>query len=567
MQGWGKRENLEKTRRPACTRSAIPRRRRELHETLSASKIYLQRRCRGCRLGDTSRARDLEEWELALSNFRLQLHLTPLKVGGETCTALNIGDLRADEGEARRRRNARAGETGDPRENPPASGIVRCHSRVRKSVGRVHRESNPVRPVGGRVVQPLQHRGPSRLPVGRINVKQHSRSDICGLPSCVMNSTVSDVTCRGKRDSGSTARRFSGLIIALTLREDVLGAFPFPLTSRAPHPARAMDWSYYYPRASLLPPSPADNSKLWQARPLRYSTIGNERVHFHLRQQPALADICVADGCFSDSSLERSTIDGERGRLALVRAHPKTVTPGYAVSGNLIKRPESGALHRGSCIRSGLQPVSTRGVGRGSPQRAPPWADAIVIPPPLSEELGVADYCTNFSGNTADVVRGGGGASATPDTEMRVRTATSTKRVDSRCISKEQPTSRRLPWHAPPPPSHATRHLVDIHPSCTSQVARTIDRVSARLSGPECAEQDAIRGDYRRRRGVPPLNPGPFSTAGRNNACGIFELENKSRVFFFFLPEVGGGKFFAPILVALGSHPSGPNPSPNIAWP
>ncbi|KAJ8874589.1 hypothetical protein PR048_025455 [Dryococelus australis] len=58
-------------------------------------------------------------------------------------------------------------------------------------------------------------------------------------------------------------------------------------------------------------------------------------------KRPTLADVGVADGCFSASSPERSTVDGERGELlALVRAHPKTMTSDYAVCGNLVKRPE-----------------------------------------------------------------------------------------------------------------------------------------------------------------------------------------------------------------------------------
>ncbi|KAJ8897162.1 hypothetical protein PR048_002508 [Dryococelus australis] len=58
-------------------------------------------------------------------------------------------------------------------------------------------------------------------------------------------------------------------------------------------------------------------------------------------KQPDLAEKCVEDWCFSVSSPERSTVDGKRRELpAMVRAPPKTVTSGYAVSGNLVKRPE-----------------------------------------------------------------------------------------------------------------------------------------------------------------------------------------------------------------------------------
>ncbi|KAJ8878391.1 hypothetical protein PR048_018969 [Dryococelus australis] len=52
-----------------------------------------------------------------------------------------------------------------------------------------------------------------------------------------------------------------------------------------------------------------------------YGLSCDERHHVTARPQPALADICVADGCFSGSSPERSTVDGERGELlALLRA-------------------------------------------------------------------------------------------------------------------------------------------------------------------------------------------------------------------------------------------------------
>ncbi|KAJ8872132.1 hypothetical protein PR048_025734 [Dryococelus australis] len=47
--------------------------------------------------------------------------------------ALNIEVLRADEGENAAARNARAEETGDPRENPPTSGLVRHDYHLQKS--------------------------------------------------------------------------------------------------------------------------------------------------------------------------------------------------------------------------------------------------------------------------------------------------------------------------------------------------------------------------------------------------------------------------------------------------
>ncbi|KAJ8894549.1 hypothetical protein PR048_007206 [Dryococelus australis] len=56
---------------------------------------------------------------------------------GNIWAASNVGVVRADEDEVRwgweQRRNAKAGETGDPRENPPTSGIVRHDSHLRKS--------------------------------------------------------------------------------------------------------------------------------------------------------------------------------------------------------------------------------------------------------------------------------------------------------------------------------------------------------------------------------------------------------------------------------------------------
>ncbi|KAJ8875821.1 hypothetical protein PR048_023722 [Dryococelus australis] len=64
------------------------------------------------------------------------LHGTQHAVHAEARAFLNIDVLRTDEGEVRRmeqRRNTWAGETGEPQENPPISGIARHDSRMRKS--------------------------------------------------------------------------------------------------------------------------------------------------------------------------------------------------------------------------------------------------------------------------------------------------------------------------------------------------------------------------------------------------------------------------------------------------
>ncbi|KAJ8888434.1 hypothetical protein PR048_007924 [Dryococelus australis] len=57
---------------------------------------------------------------------------TPLIMGACIAT-LNIEVLRADEASMERRRNVKAGEAGDPREDPPTSGIFRHDSHLRKS--------------------------------------------------------------------------------------------------------------------------------------------------------------------------------------------------------------------------------------------------------------------------------------------------------------------------------------------------------------------------------------------------------------------------------------------------
>ncbi|KAJ8887514.1 hypothetical protein PR048_013730 [Dryococelus australis] len=67
---------------------------------------------------------------------------------------LNIEDLNPDKCEAIYGA-ARAEETGDPRENPPNSGIFRHDSHMRKHGGRRHRGSNPLCLGGRRFVQPL----------------------------------------------------------------------------------------------------------------------------------------------------------------------------------------------------------------------------------------------------------------------------------------------------------------------------------------------------------------------------------------------------------------------------
>ncbi|KAJ8870894.1 hypothetical protein PR048_027195 [Dryococelus australis] len=61
--------------------------------------------------------------------------------------------------EMEQRRNARAGNTGDPRENPPPSDIVRYDSRMRK----FRRELSSDRLGGRRVLLPLHHRDPRSL--------------------------------------------------------------------------------------------------------------------------------------------------------------------------------------------------------------------------------------------------------------------------------------------------------------------------------------------------------------------------------------------------------------------
>ncbi|KAJ8897334.1 hypothetical protein PR048_002680 [Dryococelus australis] len=78
MQGWGKREISEKTRRPATLSGTIPT----------------------CENLGVSRLREL---------------------------------MRVIEVSMKQHRNERVGETGYPRENPPTNGIVRHDSHMRKS--------------------------------------------------------------------------------------------------------------------------------------------------------------------------------------------------------------------------------------------------------------------------------------------------------------------------------------------------------------------------------------------------------------------------------------------------
>ncbi|KAJ8878412.1 hypothetical protein PR048_018990 [Dryococelus australis] len=79
----------------------------------------------------------------------------------------------------------------------------------------------------------------------------------------------------------------------------------------------------------------------------------------------ALADICVADGCFSDSSPERSTVDGERGELlALLRARTpqngdvwlRSFRQLDQVAGSRVF--DSSPLHRGRLFKTVISGVS-----------------------------------------------------------------------------------------------------------------------------------------------------------------------------------------------------------------
>ncbi|KAJ8883843.1 hypothetical protein PR048_015698 [Dryococelus australis] len=74
--------------------------------------------------------------------------------------SLNIEVLRADKGGTRygAAPECKAGETEDPRENPPVSGIIR-HDSHEEFLEQPGRKSNPVRLGGRRVVRPLLHRG------------------------------------------------------------------------------------------------------------------------------------------------------------------------------------------------------------------------------------------------------------------------------------------------------------------------------------------------------------------------------------------------------------------------
>ncbi|KAJ8869620.1 hypothetical protein PR048_028612 [Dryococelus australis] len=62
---------------------------------------------------------------MAVAMAEYSLHLNSMIWAG-----LNSEVLRADEGDMEQRRNGRAGEMGDPRENPPTSGIVRHDSHM-----------------------------------------------------------------------------------------------------------------------------------------------------------------------------------------------------------------------------------------------------------------------------------------------------------------------------------------------------------------------------------------------------------------------------------------------------
>ncbi|KAJ8897289.1 hypothetical protein PR048_002635 [Dryococelus australis] len=79
------------------------------------------------------------DWHAGLLSWMQKNHTTRMKpmipepkekTSGVVWVALNIEVSRADEGE-----NARAGETGDTRENPPTSGIIRHDSHMLKPQG------------------------------------------------------------------------------------------------------------------------------------------------------------------------------------------------------------------------------------------------------------------------------------------------------------------------------------------------------------------------------------------------------------------------------------------------
>ncbi|KAJ8877575.1 hypothetical protein PR048_022030 [Dryococelus australis] len=94
----------------------------------------------------------------------------------ETWTALNIEVLQADEVGIEQRRNERAGETGDPQENPLTNGFVGHDSHMRKSgVTRLGIEpGSPWWEASRLNAQPPTQPGCSRRPTSSISKAQHA---------------------------------------------------------------------------------------------------------------------------------------------------------------------------------------------------------------------------------------------------------------------------------------------------------------------------------------------------------------------------------------------------------
>ncbi|KAJ8877397.1 hypothetical protein PR048_021851 [Dryococelus australis] len=196
----------------------------------------------------------------------------------------------------------RAGKTGDPRENPPTRAIIRHDSHIQKSGGDPTGNRGWFAWLGGEQSNHYTTAAPSPSRVHRPLLR-------AGARLCVT---------RFDRDCPPSP----------VFRYDTVTWRP-PVRRTASLPPPRTNSLLFNPWDTATTPRCEGGVAVGQLA----SCLGEPGS-----TSPPPTDVRMWG---SGSSPERSTVDGERGAmLALVRAHPKTATSGYPISGNLIKMPK-----------------------------------------------------------------------------------------------------------------------------------------------------------------------------------------------------------------------------------
>ncbi|KAJ8874981.1 hypothetical protein PR048_022871 [Dryococelus australis] len=131
----GKREIPEKTQRPTASSSTIPTCENpgRNQPRIEPGSPWWEAR----RLTTQSPAASRTTGEAILNNLRIVPKYTWGNLYRYFSVPRSREPMRAIEASVERRRNEVAGETGDPRENPPTNGIVRRDAHMRNSGERI----------------------------------------------------------------------------------------------------------------------------------------------------------------------------------------------------------------------------------------------------------------------------------------------------------------------------------------------------------------------------------------------------------------------------------------------